>query len=147
MIRQSVMQAISIAPRWITVELGLLATFGAGAAMAALPASTPAQLQAANLKKQQAAEQGAREKQEIAASMDRVAARWRARATAAGWDVHPPTPVAPASGIAESAAQAGASAQPAGQLGATAASVPVRSEKLGTAPPSADVKDPAKKGK
>ncbi len=74
--------------------------------------------------------------------MDQVANRWRTRAAASGWDVHPPTPVAPASGIGAPAAQA----EPASKLGA-AATAPVRSEKLGTAPPSADVKDPAKKGK
>lgn len=129
------------------IRLGMLATIGAGTAVAALPAPSPAQQQAAAVKKQQAAEQTAREKQELAASMEQVATRWRTRAAASGWQVHPPTPVAPAAGIGASAAQAGSAGQPAGKLGAAAASAPVRSEKLGTAPPSADVKDPAKKGK
>ena len=120
---------------------GLLATLLAGSAAAALPAATPAQKEAAAEKTQLAADEATRQKQELAASMDQVAARWRARATAAGWDVHPATPVMPVPGIAASAMQAG------GQLGATAATTPLRSEKLGTAPPSADVKDPAKKGK
>ena len=118
-------------------------TTGAASSQAAPSApSAPAEL-----KKQQAAEQATREKQELVASMDRLAMRWRARATDAGWAVHPATPVAAVSGIAASANLAGSTGQPGGQLGAAAAATPVRSEKLGTALPSADVKDPSKKGK
>lgn len=101
--------------------------FYCGGALAALPAPTPEQQKAAAVKKEQAAAQAAKEKEELAASMDKVAARWRSRAAANGWETHPPTPIAAAP--------------------ATAAAAPVRSEKSGTAPPSEDVKDPAKKGK
>lgn len=112
----------------------VLAAMSCKAALAVLPAPTPEQAQAAEAKKKQAAEQAAKEKQELAASMDKVAARWRERAKANGWEVHPATPVA-APGAADAAPPANPPAPP------------IRSEKAGTAPPSEDVKDPAKKGK
>jgi hypothetical protein len=102
---------------------------------------------AAAVKKQQAAAQAEKEKQELAASMDKVAERWRSRATTNGWETHPPTAVAAVPGIKASEAQAGPSGQPGGRLGDAAANAPVRSEKQDTAPASTDVKDPAKKGK
>lgn len=104
-------------------------------AAAKLPPPTPQQQEAAAAKKAQAAAQSEKEKQELTASMDKLAARWRAKAAANGWKTHSPVAVAPAgsSGTA-----------PAGAPGAT--TTPVRSEKLGTAAPSEDVKNPAKKG-
>lgn len=103
-------------------------------AAAKLPAPTPEQQHAAAAKKAQAAAQTEKEKQELAASMEKVAAHWRAKAAANGWKTHSPVAVAPAGGSGSA---------PAGAPGAT---TPVRSEKLGTAPPSEDVKNPAKKG-
>lgn len=127
----------------VFLAAGLIST----AAAARLPAPTPEQQKAAEAKKQQAAAQAEKEKQELAASMDKVAARWRSRASASGWETHPPTPVAAAQGITASGNQSGASGQPGGRIGADAANTPVRSEKAGTAPASPDVKDPEKKGK
>ncbi|WP_334187942.1 hypothetical protein [Noviherbaspirillum sp.] len=117
-----------------------------GGAAPNVPAQTADQ-QAAAVKKQQAAAQAEKEKQDLAASMDKVAERWRSRATANGWETHPPTAVAAVPGIKASEAQAGPSGQPGGRVGDAAANAPVRSEKQDTAPASPDVKDPAKKGK
>ena len=72
-----------------------------------------------------------RQKELLADSMDAVAAHWRARAAGQGWPTHPPTPVAQEAGIQ-------ASAEPTSKPPA----MPIRSEKLGTAPPSEDVKTP-----
>ena len=96
--------------------LGLALALGlaAATARAALPAPTPAQQEAAAAKKAQADAQAAKAKEELAASMDAVAARWRARAGRQGWKPHAPV--------------------------AVAAAAPIKSEKLGTAPPSQDVK-------
>lgn len=125
----------------------LAACAGAGMAFAALPAPTPAQAQAAAEKKAKDEAQAEKDKQELAAAMDAVAARWRARAAQNGWQTYPPTPVAAKQGFNASANQSGPSGQPEGRQGA-AAQAPIRSEKLGTAPPSADVKpDPASKPK
>lgn len=124
----------------------LLAGLMAGGAAAKLPAPTAEQQQEAAAKKEKAAAQAAKEKQELTAAMDKVVARWRAKASANGWETHPPTAVASSSGISASESQAGKSGQPGGQLGEAAAAAPIRSEKSGTAPPSADVKQPAKKG-
>ena len=121
----------------------------AAPAQAALPkpAPTPAQQEAAAAKKAQADAQAAKDKESLAASMDSVASRWRSRASQQGWKTHPPVAIAAA---APAAAAAGGSAapitgtapagQPAGQLTAAGAAAPIRSEKLGTAPPSQDVK-------
>jgi type II secretory pathway pseudopilin PulG len=130
-------------------NIALALAFGAvsGIASARLPSLTPEQEQAAAAKKQQAAAQAEKEKQELAASMDRIASRWRARAAENGWKTNPPTPVAPVPGFNASATQSGPSGQPGGKLGNAAADAPIRSEKSGTAPPSEDVKDPSRKGK
>jgi len=101
---------------------------------AALPAPTPAQQQAAAAKKAAADAQAAKDKQELAASMDAITARWRARAAAQGWKAHAPIAIAAA---APAAAPAG---QPDGKLTPAGAAAPIKSEKLGTAPPSTDVK-------
>jgi hypothetical protein len=66
--------------------------------------------------------------------MDTVAVRWRARAAASGWPSNPPTPVEAAGGIQASATPAAA----------PVAQADIRSEKSGTAAPSADVKTPTK---
>lgn len=117
---------------------------------AALPPPTPQQQAEAAAKAAQAASAAAQEKQELAASMDRVAQRWRQRAAAQGWKVNAPTPVAVAataaggSGLAQVPGQGNPHSAP-GTPAAGAAStpaLPIRSEKLGTAPPSQDVKQP-----
>jgi hypothetical protein len=126
-----------------------------GSVLAKLPAPTltPEQQQAAAAKKEQAAVQQAKEKQQLTESMDRIAERWRTRAGTEGWKTNPPTPVAAQSGApaqgtppqgtppapgAQAAAQPGASTTPPAPPAAPA--LPIRSEKFGTAPPSADVK-------
>ncbi|MDB5838669.1 MAG: hypothetical protein JWQ23_621 [Herminiimonas sp.] len=115
------------------MAIALMAGIVCSAAVAKLPALTPEQQQAEAAKKEQAKAQAEKEKQELAASMEKIAARWRGRAAANGWQTHPQMSVT--------------AGPPASSAGNAAASLPVRSEKAGTAPPSADVKDPAKKGK
>jgi hypothetical protein len=75
-----------------------------------------------------------RQQLELSAAQDAVAARWRARALAQGLPTHPSTPVDPVGGIQ-------ASVTPAAAPAATPA---IRSEKLGTAPASPDVKQASK---
>ena len=107
----------------------------AGQACATLPPPTPQQAAAAAQKKAQADAQAQQDKDKLAQSMDSVAARYRARAAKEGWTTHPPVAVAAPSAALSAPATA------AGQvLPAQAATGPVRSEKLGTAPPSEDVK-------
>ena len=121
----------------------------ASVAMAALPPPTPAQQQAAAAKKAAADAQAAKDKLSLAASMDAVASHWRTRAAHEGWKTHPAVAIAAAAPAAAGApaAAAGPAAPPPGSPGAgntTAAGqagIPaVKSEKLGTAPPSEDVK-------
>jgi hypothetical protein len=126
----------------------------ASTAWAALPAPTPAQQQAAAAKKAAADAAAAKDKASLAASMDAVTSRWRTRAAQQGWKTHPAVaiaaaapPAAPATGGAP-VTTAGPATPPAGSPGAgntTAAgqaggNPAVKSEKLGTAPPSEDVK-------
>jgi hypothetical protein len=136
----------------------LAAGFMAGAVQAALPAPTPAAQQAAAAKKADADAQAAKDKQSLGASMDAVSAHWRSQAAQKGWKTHPavaiaaapaPAPAAGAAPASGTASGPGSSApitgavpagQPAGTLTATSATLPIRSEKLGTAPPSTDVK-------
>jgi hypothetical protein len=143
-LKETVMQAVSARLR---ILVALLAAMGSGPVLAKLPPLTPEQEQAAAAKKQQAAEQAAREKQQLAAAMDRLAARWRERAAANGWNLASPTPVAAILGFNTSAAQSSGSGQPGGQLGEDTDDLRIRSEKRGTAPASEDVKNPAEKGK
>lgn len=113
----------------------------AGSVRADLPKPTPAEAEAAALKKAQAAAQAEKDKQALLATMDAITARWRSKAAAAGWRTYPPVPVAaPASAVSMPTTQAGSSGQPGGRMGAAAQAAPVRSEKSGTARPSADVK-------
>jgi colicin import membrane protein len=98
----------------------LALALSAAAAHAALPPPTPAQQEAAAAKKAAAEAQAAKDKASLAASMDALTARWRARAAQQGWKAHAPIAIA--------------AAAPA------AAGAPIKSEKLGTAPPSTDVK-------
>lgn len=116
----------------VAVALILPGLTAAGMASAKLPALTPEQQQAAAVKKEQAAAQAEKEKKDLAASMENIASRWRERAASNGWETHP---------------QVSTTGQPPGGAGNAAPAPPIRSEKAGTAPPSADVKDPAKKGK
>ncbi|CAH0176440.1 hypothetical protein SRABI118_01124 [Massilia sp. Bi118] len=131
----------------------------ASVAWAALPPPTPAQQQAAAAKKAKADEQAAKDKLSLAATMDAVTAHYRARAAKEGWKTHPAVAVvaaAPAAGAAAVTAagpaavtaagpaspppagsQGAGNTTPAGQAGVDPA---VKSEKLGTAPPSEDVK-------
>jgi hypothetical protein len=98
---------------------------GAGAAAAA---QTDAARKAAAAQK---------EKEELVASMDNVARRWRADAATNNWTTHPATPVAAVAGISSSNAQ---------DQSRTATPPPVRSEKQGDAAPSEDVKKPKEPG-
>lgn len=134
----------------------------AGAAWAALPPPSPAQAQEAAAKKAQADAKAAKDKEALAASMDEISGHWRQRAAHEGWTIKPPPPVAGPTGVAASdptpasagvpspapaggaPGTAGASpataAAPLGARALHAANVPVKSEKLGTARPSEDVK-------
>jgi hypothetical protein len=98
---------------------------GAAASAALAPASAASAPAMSDAQRQQL---------ELSAAQDAVAARWRARALAQGLPTHPPTPVDPVRGIQ-------ASATPAAAPAATPA---IRSEKLGTAPASPDVKQATK---
>lgn len=87
----------------------------------------------ASSKEAQAKAQAEKEKQQLAASMDAVAQRWQSLASARGWQL-------------ETGADTGSSGVSAlGETQTSAIGLPtlIRSEKLGTAPPSEDVKDPA----
>lgn len=75
-----------------------------------------------------------KEKQQLEASMDAVSQRWRALADARGWQ----------SEAAADSGSSGASTMQQTQTSAIGLPSVIRSEKLGTAPPSEDVKDPAK---
>jgi colicin import membrane protein len=108
----------------------------AATAHAALPPPTPAQQEAAAAKKAAADAQAAKDKALLAASMDALTARWRARATQQGWKAHAPIAIA-AAAPAAATAPAG---QPEGKLTPAGAAAPIKSEKLGTAAPSTDVK-------
>jgi len=137
----------------------------AGAALAALPPPSPAQAQAAAAKKAEADARAAQEKERLAASMDNVSAHWRQRAASEGYKIVPPptlasaapAPLAAASDVTPPAAgipaPAPANAAPGTAAAAPAtgaaprsvhalrsAMVPIKSEKLGTARPSEDVK-------
>ncbi|RNF29112.1 hypothetical protein NM04_19605 [Massilia aurea] len=134
----------------------------AGVSWAALPPPSPAQAQAAAAKKAEADAKAAKEKEALNASMERISGQWRQRAAQEGWTIKPPPPVGGPMGVAASdptPASAGvpapapaggapgtsgaAPATAAAPLGARAlhaANVPVKSEKLGTARPSEDVK-------
>ena len=114
----------------------LALALSAATAHAALPPPTPAQQEAAAAKKAAADAQAAKDKALLAASMDALSARWRGRASAQGWKTHAPVAIA-AAAPAQAAAPAG---QPEGKLTPAGAAAPIKSEKLGTAAPSADVK-------
>ena len=114
----------------------LALALAAATAQAALPPPTPAQQEAAAAKKAAADAQAAKDKALLAASMDAISARWRSRASAQGWKTHAPVAIA-AAAPAQAAAPAG---QPEGKLTPAGAAAPIKSEKLGTAPPSTDVK-------
>jgi len=122
--------------------LTLALVLSAATANAALPPPTPAQQEAAAAKKAAADAQAAKDKASLAASMDAITARWRSRAAAQGLKTHAPVAIAAAAPAAAGApAQAAAPAgQPEGKLTPAGAAAPIRSEKLGTAPPSTDVK-------
>jgi hypothetical protein len=138
----------------IKVALLIAGLLLASAAWAALPAPTPAQQQAAAVKKAKADEQAAKDKLSLAASMDAVTAHYRTRAAQEGWKTHPAVavasaaPAAPGAGGAPVTAAGSATPTPAGSPGAgnttaagqAAVNPAVKSEKLGTAPPSEDVK-------
>jgi hypothetical protein len=113
-----------------SILVAALLAGAASAAMAALPPPSPAQAQAAAAKKAAADAQAQKDKEALAASMDRVVARWRGHASAQGRKLNPPVAVA-SQGAALGAPAAG---------GKPAQAAPVRSEKAGTAPPSADIK-------
>lgn len=173
-------------------------------AWAGLPAPTPAQQQAAAVKKAAADAQAAKAREQLDASMDALSTRWRSQASTKGWSIHPPPVViaaapaagAPAAGTpapgttaatappgtalsgavpaavqttgvaitgtpmpgvaprvtgmsantltgtpaGNAAASPGGGAAPRSAQALQSANVPIKSEKAGTAPPSADVK-------
>lgn len=114
----------------------LALALSAATAHAALPPPTPAQQEAAAAKKAAADALAAKDKALLAASIETITARWRGRAAQQGWKTHAPIAIA-AAAPAQAAAPAG---QPDGKLTAAGAAAPIKSEKLGTAPPSTDVK-------
>lgn len=124
----------------LTIAWALAAT-----ANAALLPPTPEQVQAQAAKKAAADAQAAKDKQELLASMDALTARWRGKAAAKGWKVNAPTTVAatPAA-VTAPANQTAPSGQPDGKLSSTGQAAPKTSEKAGTAPPSADLKQAPK---
>jgi hypothetical protein len=105
---------------------------GTGTASAPPAAAASAALAPASAASATALSDAQRQQLELVAAMDRVAAHWRARAAAQGRPVSAPTAVDSVGGIQASA------------IPTPAAQPPVRSEKLGTAAPSADVKQPTK---
>lgn len=120
--------------------LGLSIVFSA-AAMAKLPAPTPAQVQDAAAKKVQADAQAAKDREALTVTMDTLTQRWRGKAAATGWAVNPPTPIeTPSAAVNLPASQSGSSGQPGGQRGDAAQAAPVTSEKAGTAAPSREGK-------
>ncbi|HEX8478763.1 MAG TPA: hypothetical protein VF663_10540 [Telluria sp.] len=150
--------------RYAILKCVLVAGMGlAGAARAALPPPSPAQAQAAAVKKADADAKAAQEKERLAATMDRVSTRWSQRAASEGYKIVPPvgaaapvplvaasdvTPpdagvpaAAPANAAPGTAAASPATgAAPRSVHALRSAAVPVKSEKLGTARPSEDVK-------
>ena len=137
----------------------------AGAALAALPPPSPAQAQAAAAKKAEADAKAAQEKERLAASMENVSTRWRERAANEGYKIVPPTALAsdtamapvdasdvtpPEAGIPApaptnaapntAAAAPATGAAPRSVHALRSAMVPIKSEKLGTARSSEDVK-------
>lgn len=96
------------------------------------PAASAAKPSAA----EQAAAKAQQEKQELAASMDEAARRWRAEAAKNGWQTHPAVANQAIAGITASGAQKEANAVP----------PPVHSEKSSSAAPSEDVKKPKEPG-
>lgn len=127
----------------LRIGVAVLMTSLYGVCMAKLPPPTQEQVQAAAAKKAQADTQAEKDKQELAAVMDAIAKRWRARAAANGWPTRPSTPAASVQGFNASANQSSPSGQPGGRQGSAAVQAPIRSEKSGTAPPSPDVKQVA----
>jgi hypothetical protein len=123
----------------LLIALVLAAT--SGAALAALPPPTPAQVEQQKAKKAIADAQAEKDKQALLAKMDQLTASWRGKAGAKGWTVNAPTPLAAqAQAVTAPALQSAPSGQPNGQLTATGAQAPITSEKAGTAAPSTDVK-------
>ena len=154
----------------LSLKLSFKLTFAAGmglagVALAALPPPSPAQAQAAAAKKAEADAKAAQDKERLEASMENISTRWRQRAASEGYKIVPPTalgsatsmpPVAasdvtppeagipapaPANAAPGTAAAAPATgAAPRSVHALQAAMVPIKSEKLGTARPSKDVK-------
>jgi hypothetical protein len=143
-------------PTLVRAGLMLAATAFANVALAGLSPPSPVQAQAAAAKKAQADAQAQKDKELLTASMDKVATRYRTRAAAEGRRTNPPVPVAaPAAAVTTPLLQAAPAGQPGGKLGPAAptsagAQTPtqaaaepalaIRSEKLGSAAPSKDVK-------
>lgn len=109
----------------------LLTALLAWPAWGKLPEPTPEQARAAAEKKAQTDAQAEEDKKKLSDSMDRLTQRWRKKAAEEGWKTHPPTPVS-----------ANPAASGSAQASAAPATPPVKSEKAGTAQPSADVKKP-----
>lgn len=117
-----------MAYRFTRMTLCLLGLCWGAGALAALVPPTAAQAQAAAAKKVAADAQAAQDKLALSASMDTLSSRWRARAGQAGWKVYPAVAIAAVPTAAAMPGAAGAPAQP------------IKSEKLGNAAASGDVK-------
>lgn len=153
----AILECLLLAAMWLAI--------GTLDALAALPPPSPAQAQAAAAKKAQADAEAEKEKARLAATMDRVSLRWNQRAASEGYKIVPPAALATAAPIAPVAASdvtppeagipaaAPQNAAPGTKAAAPAtgaaprsvhalrsAEVPIKSEKLGTARPSEDVK-------
>lgn len=104
-----------------------------GAASAKQPAAPRPEANDTSSKESQSQAKAEREKQQLEASMNAVAQRWQAIASARGWQL-------------ENSSEGGTSGfSAAGETQTSAIGLPsfIRSEKLGTAPPSEDLKNPA----
>lgn len=127
--------------RHATALLAALLLAAQAGVQAKLPPPTAKEAQAQAEKKAKADAQAEKDKQTLLASMDALASRWRSRAAANGLKVNAPTTVvAQKAALSTPAVQSSPSGQPGGERGPVAQQAPIRSEKNGTAPPSADVK-------
>ena len=79
--------------RLLSISLAALLYATSAISLARLPAPTPEQEKIAADKKANAADEAEAEKQRLAATMEKIAARWRARANENNWPAYQPTPV------------------------------------------------------
>lgn len=159
------MKRFSLKAGAIAAFAGLLACATPAWAGLPKPVLTPAQQEAAALKKAEADAKLAKDKAALSASMDALSTRWRSQAPSKGWRVNPPVAIAaapaaapgapagvtpPSAGMPAAAPSTAApgtaaaapatGAAPLSRQALNAANVPIKSEKLGNVAPSEDVK-------